>query len=346
MDFQKKLLILFKYVLAKPSRAFNLVLIYFSKFFKLPRVLGKPFTAMIEPNNFCNLKCPLCPTGAGLINRKPENISFEDFKKIIDNLGPSVFHLRLWNWGEPLLNKKLGKMIKYAKSKKMFVNTSTNSYFLNDKIINELIDSGLDQLIVSLDGASEKTYNKYRKKGSFKAVVENLKKASELKKQKNTRFPEIKLQFIVMKHNEHEIQNVIELAKQTQVDTLFLKTVGVMHPKLKKQIYKYLPKNHAFQRYMLEESEIKKIPLSSKVCDYLWSEITINVDGSIVPCCRDAQGKYILGNIKKQKLSEIWNSEKMIDFRKKVLENKDTIDICKTCSGSNKEFKIKEIKIR
>ncbi|MBD3252185.1 radical SAM protein [Candidatus Pacearchaeota archaeon] len=346
MDIKSKANIFFKYVLIRPMRVLNLFLIYFSKFFKLTRVLGKPLTAMIEPTNYCNLNCPLCPTGEGLLKRKPENLSLTDFKKIMDNLGDSIIHLRLWNWGEPFLNKDFYKMVEYAKSKNIFVNTSTNSYFLNEEMIDSLIDSELDQLIISLDGASEETYNKYRKKGDFNKVIKSLEKIKELKNKKKTRYPEVKIQFIVMRHNEHEIKKVIELAKKTEVDTLFFKTVGIMDEKLKDKIYEYLPRNNIFQRYMLEESEVKEIKLSGKVCDYLWSEITINVDGSVVPCCRDAQGKHILGNIKKQKISDIWNSKKMVSFRKQVLRNKDTINICKTCSGSNKEFTIKEIKIK
>lgn len=344
MPIRQKIKTFFKYGITPPSRAVNFFLIYLSKYFRLTKVLGKPITAMIEPVNYCNLKCPLCPTGAGLIKRKKEAMSFEDFKKIVDNLGSSVIHLRLWNWGEPLLNKDLPKMIRYAKSKRMFVNTSTNSYFLDEKVMKELIESGLDQLIVSLDGASEKTYNKYRKNGDFKKVVRSLKKAAELKEEIGTKYPEIKLQFIVMNHNEHEIEEIVKLAKEVRADTLFLKTVGVMDPNLK-GIEKYLPKNKKFRRQMLKENS-GLVPLSGKVCNLLWEEVTINADGSVIPCCMDAHGKYPFGNIKKQKLSEIWNSSKIVDFRKQVLRKKDSIDICRGCSGSNKELSIMEIPLR
>jgi radical SAM protein with 4Fe4S-binding SPASM domain len=345
MDLKRKLDIFSKYALVRPNRIFNLILVYISKYFKLTKVLNKPITAMIEPTNYCNLHCPLCPTGAGLINRKSENLSLSDFKIIINNLGNSIIHLRLWNWGEPLLNKEFPEMVKYAKSKKIFVNTSTNSSFLNEEIIKKLIDSKLDQLIVSLDGASEETYNKYRKKGDFQTVVNSLKKLSELKKQKRIKYPEIKLQFIVMKHNEHEIKKVIELAKQTGVNTIFFKTVGIMDPRLKKDIEKYLPVKKEFRRYACEEGSLKYPKLLGRVCDYLWTEVTINVDGSVVSCCRDANGRYIFGNLKNQKISDVWNSPKMISFRKDVLKNKNDIEICKTCSGSNKDFIIKNIDI-
>ena len=336
-----------RYVVTKPKRMFNLGLVYLSKWLRLTKPLGKPITAMIEPVNFCNLKCPLCPTGQGLIKRKKESMKLEDFKKIIDNLGYSIIHLRLWNWGEPLINRELGKMIKYAKSKGIYVNTSTNSFFLDEKIARELIKSGLDQLIVSMDGASEETYNKYRKNGNFNKVVSVLKKAVALKEKLGTKYPEIKLQFIIMKHNEHEIEKIIKLAKEIGVDTLFFKTVGVMDPQLKKEINKYIPTNEKFRRYVyIEGEEMKPVKLRGRVCDYLWEEITVNVDGAVVPCCRDAHGKYVFGNLKQEKLSKIWNGERMVNFRKQVLSSKDKIDICRLCSGSNKEFHIAEIKLK
>ena len=345
MKLSRKIEIFFKYFLPRPNRIYNMLLLHISKQLRLTKLLNKPITAMIEPTNYCNLHCPLCPTGAGLIKRKPENMSFEDFKLIINNLGDSIVHLRMWNWGEPLLNKDFSKMVKYAKSKRMFVNTSTNSFFLNEKIMSELIDAGLDQLIVSLDGASKETYNKYRKNGDFEQVVSSLKKISELKRIRGVKYPEVKLQFIVMKHNEHEIPKVIKLAKETGIDTLFFKTVGVMDPKLKKDIEKYIPTNKLFRRYASEELS-GGLKLSGRVCDYLWDEVTVNVDGSVVSCCRDAHGKYVFGNLKKEKLSKIWNNNKIVSFRKNILKNKNSIDICKNCSGSNKEFVIKEVKIR
>jgi radical SAM protein with 4Fe4S-binding SPASM domain len=346
MKFKDKLKLGVKYILPRPWRAFNLLLLRFSKYFRLTKVFGKPITAMIEPTNYCNLKCPLCPTGQGLIERPKEAMKFEDFKRILDNIGGSIIHLRLWNWGEPLIDKDLPKMIRYAKSKRIFVNTSTNSFFLEDeKVMKNLINSGLDQLIVSLDGASKETYNQYRKNGDFDKVVRVLKMAAQMKKDLGTKYPEIKLQFIVMKHNEHEINKMIALAKEVKADTLFLKTVGVMDPRLRKQIKKYMPSNPKFRRYVDMGDDLKPVPLAGKVCDYLWEEITVNVDGSVVPCCRDAHGKYVFGNLKTQKLGEIWNGSRMVNFRKKVLSGKSEIDICRLCSGSNKDFHIAEIKL-
>lgn len=332
----------FRYVLFRPARLWNLFLVKISKTFRFPRVLGMPLTAMIEPTNICNLKCPLCPTGAGLLRRRKASMKFRDFKKIFDWFAPYIIHLRLWNWGEPLLNKDLFKMIKHAKKHDVFVNTSTNSFFLNKESAKKIVESGLDEIIISLDGASEETYSKYRKKGNFNRVIEAMKILVSEKKKKGKKFTIIKLQFIVMEHNEHEIKKAVSLAREIGVDEIFFKTVGIMDVSVYEPIEKYLPKNPYFRRYSLQNGKIegKKI---RNFCDYLWDETTINVDGSVVPCCRDSHNSYVFGNVFKEPFKKIWNNKRYVEFRKLVLKNKKDIPLCNNCQGSKKELKIMEI---
>jgi radical SAM protein with 4Fe4S-binding SPASM domain len=334
MNFSSKLSILHRY--GTPRKIKNILLTKFSKYLKLTKVLGYPTTLMLEPTNFCNLNCPLCPTGAGLIKRKKEALSIKKAKIILDKVGKEIFHLRLWNWGEPFLNRDLFEIVKYAKKCGIYTNTSTNAYFLNRDVAEEIVSSGLDQLIISLDGASEKTYNKYRKRGSFKKVLDAIKEIKEQKIKQKSNLPEIKLQFIVMKHNEHEINKMIKLSKEIGVDVLFFKSVGIMDNDVKEKINKYLPQNKEFVRNSFNKIENK--------CDFLWEEITINVDGSVVPCCRDSNNKYVLGNIFNQPLNKIWNNENFISLRKAILKDKNLISICKNCSGTKKELKIREIR--
>lgn len=343
MDILTKGKYFFEYVFFNPVKLKNLILVKISKFFRMPRVLGMPLTLMLEPTNYCNLKCPLCPTGAGLLGRKKDSMRFNDFKKIVDELGGNIIHLRLWNWGEPLLNKDLYKMIKYAKKYKIFVNTSTNSFFLNKDNAKKLVESGLDELIISLDGASEETYSKYRKKGSFSRVVDAMKLLIAEKERRKIKTPTIKLQFIIMRHNEHEIKKAKGLAKELGVDILFFKTVGVMDIAVKEDIKKYLPLNPKYSRYLVEQDKIKSKARVRNFCDYLWDETTINVDGSVVPCCRDARNDYIFGNIFKERFGNIWNNKKYVEFRRQVLRDKHKIVLCRDCQGNKKEFKIKEI---
>lgn len=337
MKLKRKIKYFLKYVLFSRKKLLNLVLINISKKLKLTKVLGYPPTIMVEPTNICNLKCPLCPTGAGLIKRKKGFMTLLNFKKIIDEMGDYIIHLRLWNWGEPLLNQDIFKMISYAKQKKIFVNISTNSHLLNKEISKGLVESGLDELIVSIDGASEETYKKYRKGGDFKKIIDSLKFLIQEKKRLNKKLPYINLQFIIMKHNEHEINKIKKLAKDINIDQLSFKTVGVMDYFSKEDIRKYLPEKDKYSRYTKERN---KLFLKRKIknwCDFLWEEFIINWDGEVVPCCFDMNNSYVFGNVFKQSIKKIWNNKEYVNFREKILKNKKEIPLCKQCPGTNKE---------
>ncbi len=346
MDLLTKGMYFLRYVLSKPVRLWNFILVKLSKALGLPRVLGMPLTLMVEPTNLCNLKCPLCPTGAGLLGRKGEMMKFNDFKKIIDELGPYLIHLRLWNWGEPLLNKDIYRMISYAKRHKIFVNTSTNSFFLTKENAANLVESGLDEIVISLDGASEETYSKYRKSGNFTRVIEAMNSLVEEKRRKRSKTPLIKLQFIIMKHNEHEVKKVRELAKVIGVDVLFFKTVGIMDVSVYEDIKDYLPLNKAYRRYEIKQGGVESKQGIRNFCDYLWDETTINVDGSVVPCCRDSHNSYVFGNIFNEPFKKIWNNKRYTEFRRQILKNKSKINLCNNCTGSKKEFMIGEVNFR
>lgn len=337
MKLNRKINYFLKYILIRPRRLINFFLVSLSQKLKLIKPFGFPTTLMIEPTNICNLKCPLCPTGAGLIKRAKGFLAFNNFKKVIDEVGDFIFHLRLWNWGEPLLNKEIFKMISYAKRKKIFVNLSTNSSFLTKDISRQLINSGLDELIISLDGASEETYEKYRKGGNFEDIINSLKFLISEKKRLDKKFPYIKLQFIIMKHNEHEIEKIKYLSKKLKVDELVFKTVGIMDYFSKEDIKKYLPQNKKYSRYSLAGDNVSTKTRINNQCDFLWNEFVINWDGTVIPCCFDMNNKYVLGDIFNQTVKEIWVSKKYVGFRKIILKNKKDIDLCKDCPGTNKE---------
>ena len=341
MKLKRKIIYFLKYVLISKKRLLNLILINISERLKLTKVLGLPSTLMVEPTNICNLKCPLCPTGAGLIKRKKGFMAFSDFKKIIDDISDYIIHLRLWNWGEPLLNKDLFKMISYAKQKNIFVNISTNSNFLDKDISKKLIDSCLDELIISLDGASEETYKKYRKEGDFKKVIDSIKFIRDEKIRLNKKSPYIILQFVIMKHNEHEIDKIKKLAKEINVDELVFKTVGVMDYFSKEDIKKYLPDKEKYSRYFKKDNELILKRKIKNWCDFLWEEIIVNWDGEVVPCCFDMNNYHVLGDAYKQNIKVIWNNQENINFRKKILQNKKDIPLCKECPGTNKQTFIK-----
>jgi len=297
---------------------------------------GYPSILMIEPTNLCNLQCPLCPRGADIIKREKGMMAFENFRKIIDEMGDFLLNTTLYAFGEPFMNKDIYKMIEYIKKKRIFVRISTNGHFFSkEEDRKKLIETQLDSLVVALDGASQETFIQYRKKGDFNEVVKNLKQIVHLKKESKSKLPNIELQFIVMKQNEHEIEKVKELAQEIGVDKLTLKSVlldEATHLSNEEKA-KYLPTNPQYSRYVNKERLSKKDEINITHCSRIWFSSLILWDGSVVPCCYDFDGSHIFGNVFKENFRDIWNNERYQSFRKQVLKDKTIYKICESCSG-------------
>jgi len=338
MSFTKKFRIYAKNITSK--RISNYLKVKSALKNKLEQVPGWPLSLFIEPTNICNLKCPLCPTGNGLLTKKKGYMGLKNYKKVIDKLGPTAFSVTLWNYGEPSLNKEFFEMIKYAKLKGLKVITSTNGIlFKNKDNIQKLIDSGLDELVLAVDGATDETYSKYRKNGNFQVLVEGIKELSKLKKEKKSYFPFLSMQFIIMKENEHEVEEIQNLAKDLGVNELILKTVFLFNDPSKAE--KFLPLNKEYSRYVdNEKCKDSFIP----GCDGLWTGVNINYDGSVVVCCFDYSESFLVGNIFEDDFeNDIWNSEQMQKFRMVVWKDKNSIEMCKNCPTNSKSQDYKRI---
>lgn len=307
------------------KRLANLMLSRIGLAFKSNRAMAMPYNIIIEPVCGCNLKCPMCPVGTGKLKRKRGVMKFSTFKKIIDELSPYTIFIYLTNWGEPMLNGQIFEFIKYAKKKKMFILMSSNASILSRSNVDGLISSGLDAIKVSLDGASEKTYSNARRGGDFEKVLGNIKLLSAEKSRLVSKRPYVNLQFIVMKHNEHEIEKMRQMAKSLSVDRLSFKTVRVDD---EDQAKKFLPENKKYWRY----------DSGSESCTVPWESAVIAYDGSVTMCCNDAEMVCNMGNITKESFRKIWNNEKYAKLREQIREDKNNIPICRACVGSKSRF--------
>ena len=299
--------------------------------FKSSNRFAYPVSISIEPTSVCNLKCPECPTGIDELTRYKGHIKFELYKKILDELSPYLLNLILYFQGEPYLNKEIFKLIEYsAIQKKVFTTTSTNGHFLDSETAKKTIESGLDKLIISLDGTDQKTYEKYRKNGDLETVIQSIKNIVHWKKKLKSKTPYVVIQFLVFKFNEHQIPEIKRLSKELGVDKLELKSA---------QIYdfesdtEFIPNNKKYSRY--KKDSFGKYQVKSKLknkCKRLWEASVITNTGEVLPCCFDKDAKYSSGNITQHSFKELNNNEKSIKFRKALLSNRKQIDICKNCT--------------
>ena len=303
----------------------------FSSLFRRPIVWGHPFMLMVEPSSLCNLHCPLCAVGANRLTRKQGNMPLERFYKIIDEMGPYLLHLTLWNQGEPFVNPDLLAMIRYAKAGKMLVLTSTNGHFLNSREgAEQLVASGLDDLIVSLDGATPETYQGYRKGGDFRRVIRGIRHLVAAKRRLGSFRPCIELQFLVMKHNQHEIETFRALARDLRVEKISLKTVQVETPE---EGRRYLPDRRAHRRYILDGHSLRLKGRLRNNCRWIWFCPVINSDGTVCACCFDKDNAFPLGNVfRSGSLTKIWHGEKYRAFRRRILTGRAQLPLCQNCS--------------
>ncbi|MBU1110111.1 radical SAM protein [Patescibacteria group bacterium] len=300
---------------------FNLGLAYLHFKARSIYLYSYPIRLNIDPCNYCNLQCALCPVGQRDKGRKQTLMTFDTYKKVLDECGPYLWEINLYNWGEPLLNKDVFKMIKYARGMKIDVNLSTNLNIFNDEICNNLIKCKLNKLIVSLDGVSQKSVEAYQAGNNFEVVIENMKRLIQKKHELGSDLPFLEWRFIVHKHNEHGIDRAKELAQELGVDKLeFLQircNMGqelLMNNKAQfENVKPWLPKNENLSGYDYSKRQKKDI---KDFCRLLWIESVIQPDGSVSPCCAVWQDKFDFGNIRDFSFKEIWNGEKYCAVRR------------------------------
>jgi radical SAM protein with 4Fe4S-binding SPASM domain len=326
-------------LLCKKGR-FDLLFFNFCEMIGIKHIfLPYPSLLIIEPTNACNLHCPACPTGAGKLKRPKRTMSFDEFKMIIDQVKGYVANINLWNYGEPFLNKELLNMIEYAVSNRIHVTVSTNGEFLKSKEFSlKVVKSGLQHLIICLDGANQETLIKYRKGSTFDTIVAGIRLIIESRKDLNSNIPKIELQFIIMKHNEQQRIIMEQLATQLGVDIYCEKTVRIdfRDPTFQNTANEFLPNDLSLSRYYLEEGGMYALKDKiSNYCSSIFQAAVINSDGTVVPCCYDLYSEYIMGNVFEKSFKEIWKSEKYKSLRAQIMNDRKSIPMCRTCSGNS-----------
>ncbi len=304
---------------------------YVSKWSKKPLQWGFPVSISFEPTTSCNLRCPECPSGLRAFTRPTGMLQKDFFSETIDQLSKELLYLVFYFQGEPYLNPKFTEMVQYAASKKIYTATSTNAHYLNDENARKTVESGLDRLIISIDGTTQETYQQYRVGGQLDKVLQGAANIVKWKKELKSKTPFIIFQFLVVRHNEHQIEEVKSLAKKIGVDQVRLKTA---------QVYDYvndpnqlIPKNEKYSRYKKDRNgKVIFKGNNENHCWRLWHDPVITWDGAVVPCCFDKDAQHKLGDLKNQSFKELWQNEEYRNFRSQVLQSRKNIDICANCS--------------
>jgi radical SAM protein with 4Fe4S-binding SPASM domain len=257
------------------------------------------------------------------------------FRDTVEQLKNDLLYLIFYFQGEPYLNPDFLDMVKYASDRGIYTATSTNAHYLKDENAKRTVESGLDRMIISIDGTTQETYENYRIGGNLEKVIEGAKNVVKWKKDLNSKTPHVIFQFLVVKPNEHQLEDVKQLGKEVGVDEVRFKTA---------QIYDYendpnnlIPDNQKYSRYKktADGHTSLKNPLLNH-CWKLWHSCVLTWDGLVVPCCFDKDATHQLGDLKENTFDEIWQGEKYQEFRSSILRSRGEIDICSNCTEGTK----------
>ncbi len=295
---------------------------------------AKPVSISIEPTTACNLGCPECPSGLKAFTRDTGNIKLRNVESWLQDFLPELTYINFYFQGEPYIHPQFLEMVQFAASKKVYTATSTNAHFLTKELAEKTVKSGLHRLIISIDGTTQEVYEQYRVFGKLDKVLEGTRNIVEAKKNLNSATPHVIFQFLVVKPNEHQIEDVKKLGKEMGVDEVRFKSA---------QVYDYkhgnplIPDNPEFSRYKKTKDGTYEVKNSlDNHCWRMWSGCVVTWDGMVVPCCFDKDATHRVGDLKKQSLKEIWNGPEYRGFRAALFSSRKEIDICANCSEGTK----------
>ena len=324
-----------KFTMRRAWNAGKVLSSYFvSKWMNKPTQWGYPISVSFEPTTSCNLRCPECPSGLRAFTRPTGMLQQDLFKKTMDEISKELLYLIFYFQGEPYLNPSFLDMVKYAHGKGIYTATSTNAHYLTDENARKTVESGLDRLIISIDGTTQDVYTQYRIGGNLEKVIQGAKNIVKWKKELKSKTPFVFFQFLVVKPNEHQIEDIKILAKEIGVDQVRFKTA---------QVYDYeegnrlIPTIDKYSRYQKNEDGTYKI--KNKMGNHCWRmqhAPVITFDGLVVPCCFDKDAQHKLGDLKKQTFKELWHNNEYVKFRTQLKEGRKNIDICANCSEGTK----------
>ncbi len=299
------------------------------------RAWGCPPELIIEPTSHCNLRCPLCPSGNKTLQRKAGFMDMGLYRKIIDDVRGKACNVLLYGLGESFLHKEFLEMIRYARDAGLYTSLSTNGHYLSDP--DALIDSGLDSLILSIDGVTQETYSQYRVGGDLAKVMEGTRALEDAKLRRGSKTPYTRLQFILFRHNEHEVEEAHRLAKELGVDRMVAKTAEIPEDD---GMAEFLPDGEEHRRY---DESAESFALKGEIrdrCQILFHRPMITWEGELLPCCYDVEGDFRWGKLGNgTTLPRVWTNYRANRFRKKIFADRMSAGICQRCGEGMKLHK-------
>lgn len=296
-----------------------------------------PLHMQFELTNYCDLRCPVCPTGSKSVNRPPQAMDVGLFERVMDEAGPRLLTASLWAWGEPLLHPRLKQILRAARRPDVITLLSTNGQCLShDRVLEALVDAPPDYLILALDGLTDETNSKYRVGAKVSSVLEGVRKLAALKREMGLHKPILNMRYIVMKHNQHELPRLDEFASRHGFELLTIRNMFLIETTC----------DHEAADQLTPDAEVWRTsgythggntPRGSFLClEPFWFP-TVLSDGTVVLCEQDYNAELALGRVSEHvSFTSLWRSRRAAELRKIIRDDRERVSFCRKCPYVNR----------
>ncbi|MFO7692344.1 MAG: radical SAM protein [Vicinamibacterales bacterium] len=289
-----------------------------------------PLHMQIELTSFCELECPVCPTGLGALERSASALDPELFEQVLREAGPYLLTLSLWAWGEPLLYKALGRVLEVAGRYPMVTLLSTNGQSLSTPRVQEALrEHPPTYLIVAVDGLTDETNSVYRKGARLAPALEGVRSLADWKQRTGARFPVLHCRFMAMRQNEHELPSLRGFATDIGFDMVSLRSLSIIDS-AEDAHRNMVPADELLRAYRYERGQ--RVQRDDFVCQHAFSFPTLLADGTVVACEQDFNGGQPYGVLKKGgSFRDIWLSSRASEVRRTIRDRPGELSFCRNC---------------
>ena len=263
-----------------------------------------PEIVQIEATNICNAKCTFCPRDD--MQRRQGIMDMALYRKIVDECASlGIGHVRMHNYGEAFVDKKLPEKIAYAKSKGIReVGVITNGSLLGPDVAKAVVEAGLDAINISLDAAGRETFESTRLGLKYDKVIANVEGLVRIRRELGRRRPKLILSFVRQENSAEE--------------QAFIDHWSAVADKI------HITELHNWAGTLKRRADVN-FP-----CYRQWLTFTVLWDGRVSLCCADLDGQVVLGDLATQSIADIWNSDAYRRVRREQLESGGP-GICRNC---------------
>jgi len=314
----------------------NLLATGMNLFHRKTRPWSWPTHFMVELTNTCNLKCPVCPTGSGLLERDRGFLDLKLYERMMKEVGPRLLMIFLWGWGEPLLHPSFNKFVRIARNHNVIPVLSTNGQSLiKEEVREKLLMDPPTQLIVAIDGLTDETNTHYRVGARMDLTLEGVHKLLEERQRRIQDGPHINMRYIVMEHNEHEVEQVESFARQHGFDSLSLRSLSTVEHRDNAQ-RNLAPTVPEYKAYNHEDGAAGK--RENFTCHIAFTFPAMFVDGTITACDQDANALHAIGRFEgKHSFKDIWFGHKAAAVRKIIRDDRNRFSFCRACPFAERD---------